>query len=351
MSVIHKEFEKLLNRNMNEESTSPKFTKDIASKLLNRIKHIELYAHSYSFTLHFHHGVYHAIDLLNFAHQQGLSGIDIHLHFGNEKSLKNKSRSELKEVKDLAKKLNLTIVLEVSNTTKSDIQKVVEIAKILDVHNIRVYNRYGGYLSDNIQKCINDLKYACELADKEDLYFVIEQHEVLKANELVQIIKEVGSSRLGLLFDFGNMINANEKPLTALKIMSPYIRHTHIKDVKVIPKKLGFAQEGVVDGEGDLSQLRMLYDLLMLGDKNPQVKIFALEQSNGYFAPAYRFKGEGKNPKIPKRESSHTRDNPKLSRDENLRVEEENAIHQVKYIKKLLDDLRKIAERRLDSKI
>jgi len=203
MSDVQKDFEKLLNRRTNEKLTNPKFTKEIARKLLNRINHIQLYAHSYAFTLHFKNGVYNAINLLNFAHQKNLSGIDIHLDFGKEKSLNNKNLSELKEVKELAKKLNLKIVLEISSTTKYDIQKVVEIAKILDVQNIRVYNRYGGYLLDSIQKCIVDLKSACKIADKNDLYFVIEHHEVLNSSELVHIVKEVDSPRLGLLFDFG----------------------------------------------------------------------------------------------------------------------------------------------------
>ena len=351
MSTIQRNFEKLLNKNTNEKITNPKFTKELACKLLNRIKNIELYAHSYAFTLHFKHGIYHAVDLLNFAHQQDLSGIDINLDFGKGKSLNNKNLSELKEVKELAKKLNLKIVLEISSTTKPEIQKVVEIAKILDVQYIRVYNRYGGYISEIIDKGIRDLKYACKIAEKNGLYLVIEQHEVLKSSELVHIVREVNSPRLGLLFDFGNMINANEKPLAALKTKSPYIWHTHIKDVRIISKKHGYAHQGVVDGQGELPQLRMLYDLLMLGDKTPQVKVFSLELVNGYYAPPYRFKGEGKNPKIPERECSKTRENLKVSRDENLRIEKENTIHQVKHIKKLLNELRKISERKLNSKL
>jgi len=351
LSEIQKDFEKILNQKTNENVTHSKFTKDIARKLLNRINHIQLYAHSYAFTLHFKNGVYHAIDLLNFAHRNNLRGIDIHLDFGKDKSFNNKNLSELKEVKELAKKLDLKIALEISSTTKSEIQKAVEIAKILDVQKIRVYNRYGGYLSDSIRKCIVDLRSACKIADKNDLYFVIEPHEVLNSNELVHIVRKVNSPRLGLLFDFGNMINANEKPLVALKTMSPYISHVHIKDVRVISKKYGYAHQGVIEGKGDLPQSRMLYDLLMLGDKNPQVTIFALEQVNGYYAPPYRFKGEGKNPKIPKRDPSYTRGNLQLSLDENLRIEKENAIHQVRYIQKLLNKLKKISERRLNSKL
>lgn len=349
MSKLQKDFEKLLNDKLDEDIINQKFTKEIARKLINRIKNIQLYAHSYAFVLHFEHGVYSPINLLNFAYQNGLNGIDIHIDSGKEKSLNNMSESELKEVKELAKKLNLKIMLEISSTTKSDINKVVKIAKILDVQNIRVYNRYSGYLLESIRKCINDLKYACKIAEKNHLYFVIEPHEVLKSEELVHIIKKVGSYRLGILFDFGNMINANEKPLESLKKLSSYIWHVHIKDVKVIAKTSGFAHQGVTDGQGDLPQMRMIYELLMLKNKNPQVKIFALEQVNGYYALPYRFKDEGENPRIPKREPSNTRENPEFSLDKNLNIEKENAIYQVKYIKRLLNDLKIISERRLNT--
>jgi hypothetical protein len=50
----------------------------------------------------------------------------------------------------------------------------------------------------------------------------------------------------------------------------------------------------------------MLFDLLMLGDQEPQVKTFSLEQVVGYYAPAYRLKDEGPDPEIPERGPSET---------------------------------------------
>jgi len=276
MSLIQADFEKLLQRKIVDGISTPQFTKKVARKLLDRVKRIQLYAHSYAFVLHFNYGDFHVVDLLNFAHEHGLSGISIHIDFGGKKALGNKNLSELEEINALSKKLSLQIVLEISGTTKSEIDKVVEIAEILNARNIRVYNRHSGHLSEIIQEGINELRYASKIAEENNLYFVVEQHEVLKSNELVHVIREVDSPRIGLLFDFGNMINANERPLSALKTMSPYIRHAHVKDVRIIQKNSGFAQQGVPDGEGDLPQPRMLFDLLMLGDSRPQVsRVFA----------------------------------------------------------------------------
>lgn len=343
------DFEKLLIEKVTEDIPFPQFTIVVARKLRDRIKGIKLYAHSYAFTLHFRYGVYNTIDFLNFASEQGLSGVEINLNYGGEKSLASMSESELKKVKEKAREFGLEILLDISGTERDEIDRVVKVAKILGVQNIRVYNLHGGYVQDCIRDCVADLKYACKIAEQNGLYFAIESHEAMKSHELAYVVKEVNSDRLGILFDFGNMINAYEEPLAALKGMSDHIWWAHIKDVKIESDRDGYAQLGVRDGTGDLPQLRMLYELLMLGDTEPQIKIFALQQVNGYKSPAYRFSDDGENPEIPTREPSYTRENPRLSRNENLHVEKENAIHQVNQIKGLFSALMEMSERKLQS--
>ncbi|GAA3482390.1 hypothetical protein [Streptomyces yanii] len=56
----------------------------------------------------------------------------------------------------------------------------------------------------------------------------------------------------------------------------------------VLPEGDGFGHRGVLQGspEDDPSGARMLFDQLMLGDDEPQVIAFALEQENLYYAPS-----------------------------------------------------------------
>lgn len=335
---LQKYFIALLNENMASKNTSPKLTKKIAQKLIERIKIIKLYAHSYAFTLNFQKGDFDAIDLLNFAYENGLKGIDINIDCGKKNSLRQKSIKELKKVKLYAKKLKLGINLEISSTSKEEVNSVVKIAKIFDVKNIRVYIRYGGHVSEIIKKGIDDLKYIAEIA-RDELFFAVEPHEVLKSNELVQIIKKVNSPQVGLLFDFGNMINADENPLDALTVMSPYISQVHLKGVKKVKIKKGFGQIGVPEGEGDLPQMRLLFNLLLLGESEPQVKFYALEQEVGYKSPPFRFDNEDENPLIPNREPGVTYLDKNKSIEENLLLEKQNACKQVQYVKSLLKQM------------
>jgi len=168
---------------------------------------------------------------------------------------------------------------------------------------------------------------------------VLEPHEVLKSIEIVRIIKKVNSPKIKLLFDYGNMVNVDENPLDALKIMSPYISQVHLKGVKKIKLKKGYEQIGVREGEGDLPQMRMLFTLLLLGESEPQVKFYALEQEVGYTSPPYRYKNEKNTPFIPKRKSSFTNIDKSKTIKENLLLEKQNANKQVQYVRSLLKQM------------
>jgi len=328
----------LLNKNNASRSTSLKLTKKIAQKLIRRIRTINLYAHSYAFNLNFQKSDFDAIDLLDFAHKNRLNGINIHIDSGGKKSLRKKSKKDLEDIRLHAEKLKLGINLEISSTSKKEVDSVVKIAETLGVKNIRVNILYRGRVSEIIKKGLKDLRYISEIA-RDEFFFVVEPHEALKSNELIQIIKKVNSSRVKLLFDFGNMINADENPLNALKVMSPYISQVHMKGVKKEKVKGGFEQIGVPEGEGDLPQMRMLLTLLLLGESEAQVKFYALEQEVGYISPPFRFDNEDKDPLIPSRKPSVTYLDKNKSVKENLLSERQNANKQVRYVKSLLKQM------------
>jgi hypothetical protein len=140
------------------------------------------------------------------------------------------------------------------------------------------------------------------------------------------------------------MINTNENPLDALKTMSPYISQVHMKGVKKVKIKHGFGQIGVLEGKGDLPQMRMLFDLLLLGKSKPQVKSYALEQEVGYKSPPFRFNNEIKDPIIPNRKPSVTHLDKNKSLKKNLLLEKKNALKQIKYVRNLLKQIEKISK-------
>ncbi|MFT4899764.1 MAG: sugar phosphate isomerase/epimerase [Flavobacteriales bacterium] len=319
-----------------------------ASKLIDRIDRIQLHAHSYAFYLNLQYGNFDIFDLCSFASENNLQGVNIHIDAGGEKSIANYSPKQLLRLRKYLESHNLNVNIEASSTSNKVINKSVSLAKSLGSKNIRVYDRYKGQLSDIIQKCTKRMTEVAAIAEKHDLYFVVEPHEVLKSDELVHIIKTVKSNRVNLLFDFGNMLSTAEQPLQALATMSPYIKQVHLKGANVLEvEKKGFAQIGTRQGDDNLPHQLMIFKLLMLGENKPQVGAFSLEQQVGYYASPYRFENESSDPVIPKRKPSQTGLSPGLTLNKNLKEELKDAYHQVGFVNETLQKLNKLASKQV----
>ncbi|NUT78977.1 TIM barrel protein [Pseudomonas sp. C1C7] len=343
---IQERFSALLNHKVQDDSPAPVLTEALARQLLERLGQMRLFAHAYPLLTNLTHGRVTPADLLDFAYRHELAGLSLHLLDGEENSLSQMSPAQLQAFADKARALGLDVHLEISSTLKKDVDQVVAIALALGVRNIRVYSRYEGALSRVMDVIETDLHYLAQLADEHDLYFDFEQHEELKSDEIAHLLKRLDHPRLHALFDFGNMINACEQPLQALRNLAPHIRQTHMKGVRVVPEQNGFGHYGVLQGsaEDDLPSPRMLFELLMLGDDAPQVIAFILEQENHYVAPAFRQTDEAADPFIAYREMSDTPLPQGFSLEHMLADEHRWANNQVAYVRGLLAELRTLAE-------
>lgn len=354
MSPPDARFRALLSPRLNdgEIASLPCLDNKLARKLIDRIDAAPLFAHAYALLGNLTYGGYGPGDVLDFAHRHGLAGACIHLLDGEERSLGRMSDEQLRAFADRARSLGLAIHLEISTTLRADVDEVVRIAGILGVRHIRVYSRFEGQLSEVMTLIEQDLRRLADLADEHDLTFSFEQHEELRSTEIAELLRRVNHPRLHAMFDFGNMINACERPMDALAALAPHILQAHLKGVRVLPEGDGFGHRGVLQGTPDdeLPGARMLFELLMLGDDEPQVIALALEQENLYYAPAFRHAGEGDDPFIPYRDLSTTGIPSGWTRDELLAAEPGWADHQVAYVKYLLASLRAIAVAQLETR-
>jgi len=348
MQLVQSHFEKLLSHKVGHGETTPvpALTPAVAAKLLARIASVRLFAHAYPQITKLTYGSYRPLDLLEFAHRHELSGISIHLADGEARSIQKMCNDELCLLSRQAQALKLDLHLEISSTQKNDVDRVIEIARVMGVKNIRVYARYEGRLSHVLSIIESDLRYIAQQAELYDLYFDFEQHEELKSSEIATLLQRISHPRLHALLDFGNMVNAGEQPLSALQCLAPHIRQVHLKGIRIVPDANGFGQYGVLQGsaDDDLPNARMMFELLMLGDAAPQIIAFALEQENHYSAPAFRYTNEEIDPFIPYREMSQTALPQGYTVAQMMAEEERWAINQITYIRSLLQQFKTLAE-------
>ena len=309
-----------------------------AITLAARARKAPLFAHAYAFHLNFRFGGMTPAALLEFAVEQGLVGVKIHVEDGEASSLQSMSDAELQQFGARAVGLGLAVHVETSTTVNDELRRDVAIAQAVGASSFRCYPRYQGRVSEIIARATEDLQRLEQFESSGLMRFTLEQHEDLTSAELVRIIEQVGNPRLSLLFDFGNMINAFEDPLDALSIQAPHITEVHVKDCLVVPDRDGWAHLACVSGAGHLPMHALLTELLLLGDTVPQVTAFGLEEEDAYFAPALRFPSEDPDPFIPARTASYTDPGPG-DLAERLTREIAAAQVQVVTVRAMLDDI------------
>lgn len=315
-------------------------TKDNAGKILSRIDNIPLYLHAYAYHLNMRLERILPNDLLTIADSLHLKGVKIHVLDGERYSLSNMNDAQLAGFADKAKALQLDIHIETSASDKQTIDQAATIALKTGATSVRFYPRYEGHLHDVMEKISADIQYIKKAYSHTGLTFTLEQHEDLKSAELVNLIKQSEMPSLSLLFDFANMINANERPLEALALMSPYITQVHIKDACIITENGGLGHRACNSGQGDMPFKALLTELICLGDDHPQVMAYGLEEEVDYYAPPFRFASEGDNPWIPWRQMSETPQPDADQLEARLLKEKEDAIAQLHYVKETLQRIK-----------
>lgn len=312
--------------------------------LAARARSAPLFAHAYAFHLNMRFGGMTPLQLAEFAKKQRLCGLKIHVEDGEGASLARMSDTALRTYGTAVRDLGLELHVETSTTEAAGLADAVGVALATGATSLRCYPRYEGRVSDIIAWTIADLRRLTTLDPEGKLRFTLEQHEDLKSDELIGILQAVANPRLSLLFDFGNMINAYEMPLPALAAQAPYVTEVHVKDCLVMPDRGGWAHLACQSGGGHLPMQAMFVDLLLLGEEQPQVLAFGLEEEEGYFAPALRFAAEESDPFIPSRSASFT-DLGTYELAPRLQQEADDAHRQVETVRVMLDEIVTEAER------
>lgn len=310
-----------------------------AAKVIQRIDTIPLFLHAYAYHFNMRCGRILPVDLLEIARRQQLAGVKIHVLDGEAAALRHASSEQLQVFGQRAAALGLELHIETSASNAVAIDEAVHIARHTGARSVRFYPRYEGHLQEVLARVAADIQYMKSRYGDSDLRFTIEQHEDLTSHELVALVAGSGWPQLSILFDFANMINANEAPLAALGTMAAHVTEVHIKDARVVNEATGNGHLACRSGQGDLPFRELLTCLLCLGDEQAQVRAYGLEEEVDYYAPPFRHDNEGPNPWIPWREMSET-PLPEHNLEDRLQQEIDDADAQLTFVRQTLAGIR-----------
>lgn len=96
------------------------------------------------------------------------------------------------------------------------------------------YAEAEGYIADCFGQVLPD-------AEQARVHLALENHGALvgRSEQIVDLIRKLGSSCLVSTFDMGNFLLRGESPLDALRNLFPYIHNVHVKDFRIRDESRG----------------------------------------------------------------------------------------------------------------
>ncbi|MGC4038270.1 MAG: sugar phosphate isomerase/epimerase family protein [Chitinophagaceae bacterium] len=131
-------------------------------------------------------------------------------------------------------------------------KRFIDLAQNLGCPNVRVFPNElpkDDTRAAVIERIIQGLQLLGDYAKNTNVSVLMESHgDAVKTNELKQIMSSAGKSNVGLVWDIVNMWSVTkEPPADVYAQLKPYIRHTHIKDAKMIDDKPNYVFVGTGD--------------------------------------------------------------------------------------------------------
>jgi sugar phosphate isomerase/epimerase len=164
----------------------------------------------------------------------------------------------IEKLSETAKRRGISIEVGMRGVSRENIQRHIRIAQILRARLIRiVLGEVSETLPKDFQRLKNEALISIEsvlpLLEEAGLCLGIENHFDFAAGELVDIVSQINSKQVGLIFDSTNCLGLVEKPLDVLCMMKEHLLSVHLKDYEVRKTDGGYVFCGVDLGEGSLN--------------------------------------------------------------------------------------------------
>lgn len=139
----------------------------------------------------------------------------------------------------------------------ADAKRFIDLAQRLECPYVRVFpNNFpkDQEKSTTLQLITDGLKSLGDYAKEKNVTVLLETHgDVVWIADLLTIMQGVSHPAVGLIWDVSNMWTVTkEDPANAYQKLKPFIRHTHIKDAKLVNGKLLYT----LLGQGDVPVLK-----------------------------------------------------------------------------------------------
>ncbi|MFB0551898.1 MAG: sugar phosphate isomerase/epimerase family protein [Phycisphaerae bacterium] len=125
------------------------------------------------------------------------------------------------------------------------------------------------------KRTLKSLQLAEPVAARYRMRLAIENHKDWRINQMLDMLRRIGSEYVGVCVDTGNSFALLEDPMAVVEAYAPYGFAAHLKDMAVAEYEEGFLLADVTLGQGLLDLPRMVH---ILRKERPEIK-FCLEMA------------------------------------------------------------------------
>lgn len=198
------------------------------------------------------------VEFVDYCHSLGAAGVQI--------ALSSMDRTYLKTLRERCEKYGMYYEAMVPMPFEggSDIAPLMAAAKEAGAHGVRSGclsgRRYETFKSMEewkafVTKSEKAMAVAAGLADQYRLPFGMENHKDWTLDEMSVYMKRYGSEYFGCCLDFGNNVALLDDNDEVIRVLAPYTKVTHVKNMAVRATDAGFELSEVLPNDGifDLS--------------------------------------------------------------------------------------------------
>ena len=189
--------------------------------------------------------------------------------------LENYSDSDLLTAAHCAADHNIQIETGFRGLIPENIPKYFEISRILNARLLRFVIDAPGY-TPSIDEVYHILKNLEPQLDAGNQILGLETHDRFSAPELAELMRRVGSPRIGIVLDTANNLSNEERATEVAEELAEFTVCFHAKDYIIRRRKTGMGLEtiGVPAGEGRLPLEQIL---TLLNQRSPYLFSVILE--------------------------------------------------------------------------
>ncbi|WP_326686257.1 MULTISPECIES: TIM barrel protein [unclassified Streptomyces] len=166
--------------------------------------------------------------------------------------------ARLADVRDAARDLGLTLELGTRGVRPGHLAKYLDIAGQLDVTLVRSMMNTADH-RPTVEEATTLLRQALPACTEAGVTLGLETYEQVSTDDLVTVVENVGSRRLGVVLDPGNSVARLERPVDVVEATAPYVVNVHVKDFAFTRRDgwVGFTYAGCPLGTGLLDYAAM----------------------------------------------------------------------------------------------